>query len=543
MINVVMIYYLTAHCLWKKQNFSEKKPTFKMKYRKSPLQIQKHYSIQRIIDPNIPTKLHSKNRIPDGRKAEFEAIITGEIVWPWSPEYDTARKDFNNVYPAEPILIVYVANYSDVRECLKLAHEADLWAIVRSGGHSLADYSIGNGIIIDMSRLTSIYVDRSAKTLFVESGVTFEKLFPVIEQYDLHIPGGGCPSVAVAGYMMGGGFGLTSRMYGMNCDNVIQVSVMLADGNIVTANASQNEDLFWAIRGGTGGNFGVLLNITYKLHDLGDIYGIKIKYPIVDYDNAALALETMQNNYLYPSQYPNLGIETVLCTDTDNIKKIMFCASWIGNENDFKAAIAPMMNIPGAQIGPIVTGKYSKVNATILDGTPDLPEGIKAYSRSAYIAKPLSKADWNSILQKYMTCPNQYTMVDMECYGGQINQVPVSDAAFIHRSVTMDFFCDAFFNEQTHDQKTNEEWLEEFFQFMSAFSNGHSYQNYPNRNQTDYKYAYWGDYYNILVLVKNKYDPNNFFHYQQSIGKTFENLGKRTHANNFVSKPIIYECI
>ena len=158
------------------------------------------------------------------------------------------------------------------------------------------------------------------------------------------------------------------------------------------------------------------------------------------------------------------------------------------------------------------------MNNDLLESCPVLPEDIKAYSRSIYIERLLSVADWTNILTYFQTAPNQYTMVDMEGYGGKIGTVEESNCAFIHRKVTMDFFCDAFFNQQTNDQKKNEDWLNAFMRFMEQYGNGHSYQNYPNRDQANYKWAYWGRYYNLLVAIKKKYDPNNFFHYMQSIG-------------------------
>lgn len=513
-----------------------------MKYRNTPLQIKKKSSADHILDPNTNTKFSKDTSLTDEGNAQFELDIVGKIVWPWSPGYDTDKQDFNNVYPTDPIMIVYAANYNDVRECLKYANDNNIWTVIRSGAHSLAGYSVNDGMIIDMSQINNVYIYTSNKTAFVEAGCNFGKLFPMLEMYNLHMPGGGCPTVAVAGYMQGGGYGLTSRAFGIHCDNVISVTVMLADGNIVVANNTQNQDLFWAIRGGTGGNFGVLLNITYQLYDLGNIYGIRIQWDIEDYDNAALALETIQNNYLYPSRYSNLGIETVLCNDTDNVRKVMFCASWIGDEASFNNALAPLMAVPNRDVALRTYGKYSKVNSEVLDGTPVLPPGqVMAFSRSAYISRQLTVADWKTILKFYMTSPNKYAMVDMECYGGKINETPENENAFIHRNVTMNFFCDVYFTKETNDQKQNEEWLQSFFEFMTQYGNGHSYQNYPNRLQEDFRNAYWGKYYDLLVYIKNKYDPTNFFHYQQSIGQEQESTQDSEYLSMFESKPIEYE--
>ncbi len=509
-----------------------------MNYRKSKLQLAKSESISSIekglpgIQPSLSLELLKS----------METMIKGKIVFRWSPEYEKDKRDFNNVFPADPLAIIYVANYEDIRFVLKLAEEQKIAFCIRSGGHSLASYSVCDGLIIDMSQLHSIYVDPNGLTAYVEAGCTFGQIFPVIEQYGLHMVSGGCPTVSVSGYMQGGGYGLTSRAYGMGCDMVLSVTVMLASGKIVMSSPYNNQDLYWAIRGGTGGNFGILLNISYRLVPLGIIYGIRIAWDFENTrTNAAQALAYIQDHYLVAGAYPNLGIETVLTTDTDGHKKVFFCATWIGDETSFNAALAPLLAIPGSVIKFRTKGKYFEVNLKVLDGIPDVPEDIMAFSRSAIIAKRLSQNDYADILNYFMTCPNKYTTVDMEGYGGKINQIPLSTNAFIHRNAYMDFFCDAFFNKETNDRQKNEAWLESFFVFLRQYSNGHSYQNYPNRNQTDFRAAYWGTYYDQLLAIKQKYDPNNTFNYQQSIGPYLQDTSTQKANFPMIQNPIVYE--
>jgi FAD/FMN-containing dehydrogenase len=456
--------------------------------------------------------------------ADAEEKIQGKVVYPWSPGYNDDRKDFDDVYPALPIMIVYAVNITDLRTVINIAREWNRPMVLRSGGHSLAGFSVCDGIILDLSAMNNVYVNTNAKTAIIEAGATFGKIYPIVESYGLHMPGGGCPTVAVAGFMQGGGYSLTSRNFGMNCDTVIEITMMLADGKIVVANRNQNYELFWAVRGGTGNNFGILLNITYQLFPLGNIAGIQLLWNVDDnIDNAALALHTIQEKYLKGNQFPNMGIETILTTDAkDNKKKIFFCAAWIGNPIDFKAALTPLLSISGCTINIDEIGKYSKVNADLLDNCPVLTDDVKAYSRSTYIERPLDINDWKNILNYFRnTAPNQYTMVDMEGYGGKINTIPENDCAFMHRNTLCDFYIDAFFNKETNDQKKNEDWIEAFYTFMQQYANGRSYQNYPNRKQTDFANAFWGKYYGQLMNIKSFYDPTNFFNFQQSIGAHF----------------------
>ena len=132
-------------------------------------------------------------------------------------------------------------------------------------------------------------------------------------------------------------------------------------------------------------------------------------------------------------------------------------------------------------------------------------------------------------------------MVDLEFYGGRINEFPVENSAFIHRNVQIDLFCDALYNSITNDREANKIWLEGFFNFLAQYGNGHSYQNYPNRNQRDFRWAYWGNYYTQLVAIKNKYDPNNFFRYQQSIGPDPELKELKDQKILFKKSKIVYE--
>jgi FAD/FMN-containing dehydrogenase len=413
----------------------------------------------------------------------------------------------------------------------------------------LANYSVCDGVVIDISKLKGLYVDASNQVLWVQAGLTFEELNPQLEFYNMHLPGGGCPTVSIAGYMQGGGYGLTSRTFGIQSDCVLEFSMMLANGQLVVANATQNSDLFWAVRGGTGGNFGVLLEIKYKIFPLGLIWGIAIEWDFdQDTSNASQALVAIQDNYLTGYQYPNLGIETIVYTDIPdgNRKKVRFGASFIGDQVGLNAAIAPLIAIPGATIVYQEQAKYSVINNSILEGIPAIPldelPSVKFYGRSAYVSRVLTKEDYQNILQYFKdTVPNTYGMIALEGYGGVINQYPVEASSFIHRNATMDFYAIAFFDDVTNDQEKNRMWINAFYEFLAQYTDGYSYQNYPNRDQTDFRWAYWGVYYNQLVAIKQKYDPANFFKYQQSIGPALSSALDAMQKMIFDEAPIVYE--
>ncbi|WP_339667227.1 FAD-binding oxidoreductase [Maribacter arcticus] len=496
-----------------------------MKIRLTPREAYKKQMVADLIAIDKEQGLPADYPFTIKELIEFEQKIQGKIVYPWSPGYENDKKEFNDVYPAFPKLIVYVANYNDIGICLMEARNRKIDTVIRSGGHSLADYSVCDGLVVDISNLKSFHVDKANKTLWVQAGITFEELNPQLEFFNLHLPGGGCPSVSIAGYMQGGGYGLTSRNFGIESDCVLAFTMMLADGTILTASASENIDLFWAVRGGTGGNFGVLLDITYKVFDLDLVWGIALEWEIeTDETYGAQALHAIQENYLTGNQHPNLGIETIVYTDIPNgsRKKVRFGGCYNGDKAGLEAAVEPLKAIPGVTQVYCLQAKYSVVNNNVLEGIPAIPSNqlpsLKFYGRSAYVSRSLSIDDYKNILTYFNTVPNTFGMLDLEGYGGVINQYPVEDSAFIHRDALFNFYTIAFFDDVTNDQEANRIWINDFYKFLEQYTDGYSNQNYPNRDQTDFQYAYWGIYYHQLVAIKNKYDPNNFFNYQQSIG-------------------------
>jgi FAD/FMN-containing dehydrogenase len=511
-----------------------------MSHRHSPLQREKQKSVSLLRSAESEAHSSYQISIPRPVLAAFAESIYGVVVFPWSKSYEKDRQEFDDLYPTYPQLIVYVVSTEDIAKSLAFAKEYSLQVAVRSGGHSLAGFSVCDGMVIDMSRMKSVYVEPSGATVLIESGAAFQDIFPAVEPRKLHMVTGDCDGVCPAGFMMGGGYGMTTRMFGMGCDNVVEVTVMLADGKTVVANAKQNQDLFWAIRGGTGGNFGVLISMRWALHHVGTMHGVQVRWPIDEKPAlAAKVLHTIQEQYLKPGVLPQLGIETIMSSNEHAKKTLFFCASWIGELKDFDAAIKPVLDIGGHTINRY-SGRYSHVNNKVLEGTPDIPEDVKGFSRGTYLQRHLSEAEWYQIAEFFhKNAPNRYTMIDMEAYGGYVSTLPETYNAFIHRDVTVNFYTEAFFDKKTNDREQNEVWCTKLMEFMKPYAIPRSYANYPFRGQKDFRTAYWGRYYNQLVKIKSKYDPANFFNYMQSIGPDFS--ADKDQIILFPETPIIHE--
>lgn len=465
----------------------------------------------------------------------FDAIVSlqtsllGVVVLPTDANYDISRKLFNPLFDPHPSIIAYCEHEPDVAVCLAYAQANKLAFTVRAGGHSTAGYSGCDGMIIDVGHLDDVCIDARSKTAMVGAGCPFDKLNHLLDQYGLHVPGGDCSDVRVGGYMQGGGFGFTSRMLGMNCDNVLEVRVMLWDGRIVTANPRKNQDLWWAVRGGTGGNFGVLLTVRYRLHRPGDMLAFAIRWPLssdANRDNAVEAMLCLQAKYMRSGDYPAFGGQVMLGMQDDSTDFsmprpwLLLRGLHIGTRAAGEQALRPLLAVPDAELQWTCHGSYNHVHPLLLSKPHTIPQLFHKMTdeikRSRYVSRDLAADEWKTIITRWTGAPNRYACVALELYGGAINAYPKEDSAFIHRDAAFDAFMEIFYYDLTAGQPSGV-WLENLCGDMRQFWNGQIYQNYPSGDEPDYRANYWGDAFPALLAVKLKYDPNTVFNFPQAI--------------------------
>ncbi|EER58973.1 FAD linked oxidase domain protein [Acidovorax delafieldii 2AN] len=448
--------------------------------------------------------------------AQLEATLVGRVVLPSSPDYDDARQESNPAFQAFPQLIVYCACESDVLECLTLARRHSLWVAVRCGGHSTAGYSVNNGMVIDLSEIRGVVLDPPNQRVHVLPGTDFDHFNGAMNRTGWHVPTGACGSVCVGGFVQGGGYGYTSRAFGIQSDLVLSLRVALADGTTVTASATENPRLFWAMRGGTGGNFGVLLQVTYRMVRLEQVWAWAVSW---DAAHAAQVFTLLQARFMQTGAPDALGYMMNLGYQNQQpvyMAQGMFC----GTQEAGMQAIAPLLAVPSAQLLVSKTGTYPDMNVWLEDHPYSLPEalpdGICETKACGYIAGPLTPAQWQAIIDYFATSPNPWSLAYLEPYGGAINRYPVEDSAFIHRHVDANLVADVFW--RTPEERTKmEAWLDGLMRMVAPWLNGHVYQNYPDSRLEHFAHAYWGPAYPTLQKAKASYDPGNFFRFAQSI--------------------------
>jgi FAD/FMN-containing dehydrogenase len=469
-------------------------------------------------------------QLPPELAAELHRKIVGTVVMPGDPDYDQDRMLSNPRFSHFPAVIVYCEVESDVAECLAVAAQARMSVVVRSGGHSTGGFSSQSGFLIDVSRMDDVFVEPDKLRVWAGPGTNFRKLNAKLASFGLHTPGGACPDVCIGGYMQGGGYGFTARIFGMNCDQVLAVRVMLADGRIVTADAERNRDLFWAVRGGTGSNFGVLIDVCYKLYRGNRFSGFSITWSMAGeagVQATAGALEWLQANFMRTAP-EGLGYQMIWVFEGPEGQPrqplLLMRGMYRGSKDELAALLEPVLARPGATLQAMYDPMpYTDLNRILLsepyevpqfppDATPMPPPEAKL---SRYLDRPVSAAEWLPLLRHFLASPSPYTIAAMEIYGGAIEH-PLQPNAFLHRTVDCDLFFDVFWL-QPSDQAPMLAYLADWEKLVAKIWSGRVYQNYPSPDDPDFGQHYWGEAYATLRAVKGKYDPGNRFCYPQSL--------------------------
>jgi FAD/FMN-containing dehydrogenase len=492
-----------------------------MPHRKTRLEIAKEEKIREWS--RIPDASFQKHGLTRERAEALELQARFKLVWAWDRDYDASRKQYDPAYSEFPLVVGYAETPTDVEWLLNFARKFNppLPVSCRSGGHSTAGYSVlSRGIVVDVSLFDQILIDPVKKSATVGPGVNFGKLNAALDIFGLHTPGGDCEDVCVGGYMQGGGYGLTSRQFGMNCDNVTRLTMLTYDSkgaHIVVASPTQNPRLFWAVRGGTGNNFGVLLDVTYRLYPLGQLWGFGIKW--ANLNDAPAALMAMQSGFMKNGASPKLGyMAVIMVQENDTQPSLGMYGVFDGTPAQGRVVLKPLLSTGGAKLVTDRVDSYKNLNATLFPN-PNVPPEVKSFppevKQSAYIPKPIDAQGWTEIVNYFGTRLNDIGAVILEPYGGAINSYTKGNA-FIHRDVYMDLYVDSFFLKENQRARANT-WLDGYMKIITPYSNGHQYQNYPRRDTADYPHAFWGDAYPALQLVKAEYDPLNVFKFPMGI--------------------------
>ena len=420
--------------------------------------------------------------------------------------YEAARRVWNGMIDRKPRWIVRPGSIEDVMQAVRFARESGLPICVRGGGHSVSGKSVADGaLMVDLSLMKIVQVDPRHQTVIAQSGVKWGEFDAEAEKYSLATTGGVISSTGIAGLTLGGGIGWLMGKHGLSCDNLISADLVNADGRHMIASASENQDLFWAIRGG-GGNFGIVTAFEYRLHSLKSVHGGVVLYP----RDRAIDLFRQYRDIALTAPDELTAYAALMTGHGAPIAAIAMCHSGevTSAERDIKQfflADSPIADMTGEK-------KYTEIQS-MLDFSA--PAGLHYYFKCPFM-RELTDEAIDAIVDHAASAPTEQTQVVIEHMHGAASRVPVAETAFglrrVHYSINiMPAWTDPSLAE------TCITWARDFASAMEALGASDAYVNYLGDEGAAAVKASYGSNYDRLARLKFKYDPENVFRFNQNI--------------------------
>jgi FAD/FMN-containing dehydrogenase len=449
---------------------------------------------------------------------EFAAGLRGELLTPDADRYDEARSIWNAMVDRKPGIIVECAGAADAIRAVNFARENQLLASVRGIGHNIAGNSVSDGgIMIDLSKMKSVRVDAGRRRVRVEPGVTLGELDNETQAFGLATPVGINSTTGVAGLTVGGGFGWLSRKHGLTIDNLVAADVVTADGKLLQVSESENSDLFWGIRGG-GGNFGIVTSFEYALHPVGpEILSGLIVHPFAE------ARDVLRYYRDFCAQVPDeLTVWAVLRKapplpflpeEVHGTEVVVLAAMYAGDDMaEGEKALAPLREF-GSPIADVIGPNTFVGFQAAFD--PLLTAGFRNYWKSHDFAE-LSDEALDTMIPYVDTLPSPHCEIFIAQMGGATNRVPEDATAYRHRDAEFIMNVHGRWESADEDDRCIG-WCRELFEAMIPYSTGGVYVNFMTQEEEKRVKEAYGDSYDRLVALKNKFDPANFFRLNQNI--------------------------
>lgn len=446
---------------------------------------------------------------------EFEASLRGELIQPYSDEYDEARTIYNAMIDKHPGLIVKCANVADVISAVNFGREHDLDTSIHGGGHNGPGLAlVDDGLVIDLSNMNGVRVDPDNKKVRVEGGCTWGDVDHATHAFELATPNGVISTTGVGGLTLGGGHGYLTRKYGLTIDNLISADVVLADGRLVHASSDEHPDLFWALRGG-GGNFGVVTSFEFKLHPVKNVIAGPLFWPIDQLETTMKWYrdwlprmpEDVYAFYLVSEIAPMEPFPEEL--HGKKVCGLLWC--YLGSADQFEEYIQeareiaePLFEFTGEMPFPMLQ--------SLFDGL--LPPGDQWYWKGDFVKEISDKAIEKHL--EFAEVPTTKSTMHLYPVDGAVHKVGKDETAWDKRDANWSMVI-AGIDPDSENVDRIKTWARNYWQALHPHTMGGAYVNFMMEEGEDRIKATYGDNYKRLQKVKAKYDPDNFFHVNQNI--------------------------
>lgn len=431
----------------------------------------------------------------------------GPVIAAGDSGYDPARITFNGMIDRRPELIVRPLDVDDVVSAVGHAVEADLPIAIRGGGHSVAGHCMGDGgLVVDLRLMRGVTVDLDAGTATCGGGALWEDLDPACLRHGLATPGGTFGDTGVAGLTLGGGIGHLVGLYGLTLDNLVGATVVTAAGDVVAANERENDELFWALRGG-GGNFGVVLDFTFRLNPVGHLLGGVLAYRLED---AEEVLATWRG--LMRGAPDNLACFALVSRSAVSDEEGAFVSvAYFGNPDEGYEAIQPLLE--GA--APIFDGLRPMYYAELQEIFGRMPFGLRNYWSGRFL-RELPDELISLTAARFQSADTQGTVLFEPLYGAAA-RVPLEATAFSGRQAAYNAtFINSWLDPGEDERKIDT--ARSYSAELAPWAIGGGYMNYVSESAGDGLETEYGvERLARLREVKRRYDPDNRFRFNHNI--------------------------
>ena len=448
---------------------------------------------------------------------EFDDLgdrFRGELLRPGSEGFEEAGSLWNAAVQTEPAAIAQCTGPADVAEAVTFARDAGVDLSVKAGGHmTTGDAIAADGLVLDLSPMNGVRADSRDGTVRVEGGAIWEAVNHEALAQGL-VPPGIPESVGVGGFTVGGGMGVTSRLEGLACDNLREVDIVTADGELRTASEDENADLFWAIRGG-GGNFGVITSFEFDCIEASrECVVANLLYPI---DDAAEYLRYFREEApsMPETTFPIYSLITVpgvpdLPESLHGELAVSAYVMGVGDQAELTDTMESFAAFGETHVEAIYPADYTELYAPFA-----VPTGQRHHWESVFL-DVISDDLIDTLVEEALPMPTPQTGISIYTLGGELNRVPSDATAYPHRDAQYLLHITTHWTESEKDPDC-QEWTRTLHATLREHGTGGEYVN----NQTDDSEARvraaYGENYDRLAAIKNKWDPENVFRSTQNV--------------------------
>ncbi len=459
------------------------------------------------------------NVVPEKTIEEFKSKLRGELIGKGDEQYDEARKVYNGMIDKKPGLIARCVDAADVINSVNFARDNDMLVSIRGGGHNVGGLGIcDDGLAIDLSLMKWTRVDPDERTVRAGAGCTWGDVDHATHPFGLAIPAGIISTTGVAGLTLGGGVGHLTRKCGLTIDNLLAADMVLANGSFVTVSDEENQDLYWAIRGG-GGNFGVVTSFLFRSHPVKIVHAGPMLWELGHttevmqwYREFILdAPEDINGFFLFLVVPPGPPFPEHL--HGKNMCGVVWC--YAGPEEKVEEAFRPVRTIAKPAFEHIGPMPLPSLNSAF---DPLYPKGLQQYWKADFMNELSDEAIAQNV--KYGSkVPTPLTTMHIYPINGAVHRVGRSDTPWNYRDATYSQVIVGVDPDPANNDKIIS-WTREYWDALHPHSAGGAYVNFMMEEGEDRIRATYGDNYERLVQIKNKYDPTNLFRVNQNIKPT-----------------------